>query len=92
MVKLLHIRPSPIQTKKYRATFDDGTHTDFGAHGYSDFTIHHSEKRRELYNIRHKRRENWNDFKSAGALAKWILWNKPSFNESVADYKKKFNI
>ena len=27
---------------------------------------------------------------TAGALSRWILWNKPSFRESVADYKRRF--
>jgi len=36
--------------------------------------------------------ENWNDPTSAGALSRWILWNKPSFKGSVADFKKRFGV
>ena len=92
MVKLLKITKSPIATKKLRAYFDDGTHTDFGASGYSDFTIHKDLERLKRYDLRHKPNENWNDFKSAGALSKWILWNKPTLEASIADYRRRFKI
>ena len=92
MVKLIEIIKSPLKEKKYRAVFDDGTHTDFGAAGYEDFTIHKNVRRKDLYDLRHRKNENWNNYKSAGALSKWILWNKPTFNASVADYKKRFNL
>jgi hypothetical protein len=29
---------------------------------------------------------------SAGALSRWILWNKTSLRASIADYKKKVQI
>lgn len=92
MVKLLKIVKSPNTLKKYRAYFDNGRHTDFGASGYEDFTTHKDVDRRNRYDMRHKKHENWNDPFSAGALSKWILWNKPSFEASVADYKKRFNM
>jgi hypothetical protein len=28
---------------------------------------------------------------TAGTLALYILWNKPTIKESIKDYKKKFN-
>jgi hypothetical protein len=36
--------------------------------------------------------EHWNKPTTPGALSRWVLWNKPSFKESVKDYKKKFNL
>ncbi len=89
-VKLSKIVRSPRSEKKYRAYFSDGTHTDFGAAGMSDFTRHHDEARRQRYLKRHSRRENWNNMKSAGALSRYILWNKPSLSASIADYKRRF--
>jgi len=83
---------SPLASKKYRAVFDDGTHTDFGASGYADFTIHRDLMRQMNYLSRHRANENWNDYKSAGALSRWILWNKPTIAESLKDYKKHFNL
>jgi hypothetical protein len=36
--------------------------------------------------------ENWKDPTSAGALSRWILWNKPTFKASLADYKRRFGL
>lgn len=74
------------------ATFDDGTVTHFGASGMSDFTKHGDEDRKERYLDRHRKNENWRDPKSAGALSRFILWNKPTLRESIADYKRRFNV
>ena len=65
--------------------------THFGATGYSDFIIHRDVARKLRYLNRHKKNENWNDPYSAGALSALILWNKPTLQASIADYKKKFN-
>ena len=89
-VKLSKVTKSPIRGKKYRAHFSDGTHTDFGATGYSDFTKHRDSSRKQRYISRHSRRENWKNKKSAGALSRYILWNKPSLRASISDYKRRF--
>jgi hypothetical protein len=83
---------SPNPKKKWRAEFDDGTHTDFGDASMSDYTIHKDPLRRANYLARHRARENWNDYKSAGALSRWILWNKPTLTASLNDYKRRFNL
>ena len=75
---------------KWVAIFDDGTKTKFGAAGMSDFTLTRDKHRRELYLIRHAKNENWRDPKSAGALSRWILWNLPTIEESLRDYKRRF--
>lgn len=90
-LRLIKITKSPNKTKKYRAVFSDGTHTDFGAKGYSDFTKHKDSSRKSRYISRHKKRENWRNMKSPGALSRYILWNKPSLKSSIADYKRKLN-
>jgi hypothetical protein len=92
MVKLLSIRPSDRADKKYMARFDDGTTTHFGAKGMSDFTKHRDEERKDRYIARHRANENWNDPKSAGALARFVLWNKPTLRASIEDYKRRFNV
>ena len=90
------IKPSTNKDKKYMAIFYDGDKksktTHFGAAGMSDFTKHKDEERKKSYLSRHKARENWNDYKSAGALSRWILWNKPTLEASINDFKKKFNL
>ena len=94
----MRIIVSPLPKKKYRAEFDDGTHTDFGAKGYKDYTIFSkgdpavAEQHKEQYLRRHRDRENWKDYKSPGALSRFILWNKPSIRDSIADYKRRFGL
>jgi hypothetical protein len=92
MLKLIRIVKSPLKTKKYRAYFSDNTHTDFGATGYDDFTITKNVEQKNRYIARHKARENFNNPKSAGALSRWILWNKPNMKASINDFKKRFNL
>lgn len=94
MMKVKLIK-SPLKTKKYRMEFYEKNkkirHTDFGAEGYSDYTKHGDDKRKKRYLDRHKKRENWNDPFSAGALSRWILWNKKTITSSFSDYKNKFD-
>ena len=92
MLKLLSIENSPLKQKKLRAIFNDGTHTDFGSKGYTDFLKSNSESKKKLYIARHKVRENWNSPKTAGSLSRYILWNKKTLKDSIADYKKRFNL
>jgi len=44
---------SPQKNKKYRVELPDGRHVDFGASGYSDYTIHKNPERMRLYVQRH---------------------------------------
>ena len=65
----------------------------FGAAGMSDYTKHKDPARKELYIKRHSGMgEDWNDPLTPGALSRWILWNKPSLEESIKDYKKRFDL
>lgn len=83
---------SPRATKKFRAQWSDLTHTDFGASGYSDYTIHHDKRRRELYRLRHQR-DHINDPYKAGALSWYILWGESiDFAQNVKSFKRLFNL
>jgi len=97
MVDKVEIRPSTQKTKKLMAIFydDNGKKiktTHFGSAGMSDYTIHKDKERKERYLDRHRKRENWNDPMTAGALSRWILWNKPTLQGSIRDYKKRFKL
>lgn len=88
------ITKSDKKDKKYMATFISDTKikkVHFGASGYEDYTIHKDDERKERYLLRHKKNEDFNNPLTPGALSRWILWNKKSFRESIADYKKRFN-
>ena len=96
-LKLSKIVKSPNKTKKYRAYFNDGTHTDFGAKGYQNYggvgkERHLDEERKKRYIERHKRNENWKNPKSAGSLSRYVLWNKKTLKASITDYKKLFKL
>jgi hypothetical protein len=49
MVRLVRVVESPRTGKKYRAIFDDDTHTDFGAAGMDDYTVTKDKEQRERY-------------------------------------------
>lgn len=94
-----YLRPSSRDGKKYMVTvINNKTNSKktihFGAAGMSDYTKHKDPDRMELYNIRHKKRENWtiSGINTAGFWSKWILWNKPGFTESIKHTAKKFKI
>ena len=93
---IVDIKPSKIKTKKFTATFYKDKKkiktTHFGAKGYSDFTIHKDPKRKKRYIDRHKVRENFEDFMTAGSLSRYILWEKPDLKKSIDFYKKRFNL
>jgi hypothetical protein len=100
-MKLISIKPSTNNDKKLIATFEiNGRQrtTHFGAKGYFDYTKYYKQdkelakQKKESYLARHKENENWNDPTSAGSLAKHILWNLPTIEASIADYKKRFNL
>lgn len=83
---------------KYKAVFNDGTSTKFGAKGYKDYTIYYGENpvratlKKAAYISRHRTTENWNDPKSAGALSRYILWNKSTVEASLSDYRRRFRM
>ena len=96
-LRLKSLKRSHNPAKKFDATFEyrDGhtKTTSFGARGMSDFTKHKDTRRKARYLQRHGHMgEHWSDPTTAGALAKWVLWNKTSFKASVADYKKRFHL
>ena len=96
MATSVTIKPSTKKEKKYMATFmySDGKTKliHFGAKGYPDFTLTGDEAKKKLYLARHVKRENWEKFDTAGSLARYILWNKKTLEESIKDYKKRFSL
>jgi len=84
------ISKSNRKDKKLKAVIDNKKTVHFGQAGASDMTQHKNEDRKKLYIDRHKKNENWNDYKTAGFYAKHILWNKPTIQESIKDTNNKF--
>ena len=76
MAKKLGLNPVEISSrkdKKYMIRDDFGDVKHFGAWGYTDYTKHHDEKRRESFQRRNHR---WKDAPhySPAWLSYWILW------------------
>ena len=93
----VQLKKSEIDGKKYTAIFYDDNRkkiktTHFGSAGMSDYTKHKDDERKDLYLARHRANENWDDYKTAGSLSRWILWNKPTISASYNDYLKRFNL
>lgn len=82
---------SPVSTKKWRAIFSDGRHTDFGDPSYQDYTQHRDEARREAYRKRHEKDLASGDPRSAGFLSYFILWgDRASVRANVKTYNRMF--
>ena len=95
-MKLLSIvRYKGPSKKLYTAKFEmgDGTTrtTHFGSQGAS-FIDHGDVQKRHAYIARHTVNEDWSDPRSAGALSRYILWEKKSLNDATRAYKERFNL
>jgi hypothetical protein len=102
-MKLDKVIPSTAKGKKWTAIFcmckgeskccdNDKKKVHFGSAGMDDFTITKDKEQRERYLKRHKKDLRTNDPMKPGYLSYYLLWNKPSLQESIKDYKKKFNL
>ena len=79
--------------KKYMAAIEQGPTIHFGAKGFRDFTLTGNAERKAAYLSRHKKNEDWTlqGVESAGFWARWLLWNKPSIAQSIADINRRFS-
>jgi hypothetical protein len=60
---------------------------------YDDYTITHNKEQRARYINRHKEKENFNDFMTAGSLSRHVLWgDSTSKNTNIKSFKNKFNL
>jgi hypothetical protein len=95
-LRLKTVKKSHRPEKKFDAVFiRDGREKtiSFGAAGMSNFTKHKNVTRRARYLKRHSGMgENWSQPDTAGALSRWILWNKPTFKASLADFRRRFRV
>ena len=102
-MKLIRIANSPRADKKLVASFetddDRVLNIHFGGRGYNDYPTYYrmdggtiADSKKNAYLARHSVNENWNDPTSAGALSRWVLWNKRTIRESIEDYRKRFDL
>jgi hypothetical protein len=100
-MKLLSIRPSDRKEKRYVAEFckcngeskcksEERKRTHFGYKGGSTYIDHKDDKKKDAYIARHKKDLDTKDPTRAGYLAYYLLWNKETLTDSIADFKKRF--
>jgi len=101
---LIEIKESTNPKKKLMAVFKNkktgrNKTVHFGSKGNKDFTIYSEEEsskvassKRKAYIARHKVKEDWSNPFSAGALSRYILWEKPTVQASIEYYRKKFKL
>eukprot|EP00438_Fugacium_kawagutii_P011340 Skav220220 [mRNA] locus=scaffold749:57215:57490:+ [translate_table: standard] len=88
MTKEVVLKKSTNSNKKYDAIVE-GKKVSFGQKNASDYTQHKDPERKQRYIDRHRKNENWNDLKTAGAWSKNLLWNKPTISESIKSMENK---
>ena len=86
------LKKSSKPDKKYEAVIDGKKTVSFGATGYSDFTKHKDEERKQRYIARHGATQSWKDIEKPQTWARYILWEKKPIPEAVKNMEKKFNI
>jgi hypothetical protein len=82
---MYRLTKSPLGGKKFRVILPDGRKVDFGAKGYSDYTLHKDKARMKRYLVRHQKRENWtkSGVATAGFWSRWILWSEPNLRAAI---------
>lgn len=89
----MYIHSSDRKDKRFKAIFHDGTTVHFGSKDSNTYIDHHDDKKRRNYIKRHQLlNEDWSDPYKAGTLSRYLLWEKKSLSEAVANYKHRFNI
>ena len=86
------LKKSSKAGKKYDAVIDGKKTVSFGATGYSDFTKHKDEERKQRYIARHGATQTFKDIEKPQTWARYILWEKKTIPEAVKNMEKKFNL
>jgi hypothetical protein len=92
-MKYYYPYPANDGKHKYYIITNKNKKVYFGAVGYSDFTIHKDEARKQRYIIRHIKRENWSrtGIDTAGWWSLKYLWLYPTKKEAYKNIKKDLN-
>jgi hypothetical protein len=93
MVKGFLLTTSNRPSKKYKIMESGaiGQAIHFGDSKYEDYTVHKNEARKHQYLLRHQ--GEYETFRhKAGFWARWILWNKPTIQESIQDIQHRFPV
>ncbi len=92
-MKLVSITKSERPEKRLKAVFEDPKKTThFGLKGGKTFIDEQDDAKRKAYIARHRPNERWNDPTSAGALSRYILWERPTLQSAIGAFKRRFNL
>ena len=80
------IAPSTRKEKRLMAKFPDGV-VHFGSRGSSTYIDSKDDKVKAAWIARHSVREDHRDLRTAGALARHVLWSEVTLQEAI----KKLN-
>jgi Family of unknown function (DUF5754) len=78
------ISRSNVKGKKYKAVYSNNGTINFGAKGYSDYTIHKNDDRKANYLQRHI--HDPHDPHTAGELSRTILWSKKNIHAAAREF------
>ena len=79
---IVYIRPSTRATQRFMAEFPNRV-VHFGSRDGATYIDHYDLDIRDAWLARHAVREDWRDYQSAGALARWLLWEETSLREAI---------
>ncbi len=94
-MKLVAIKSSTRKGKRLMAVFDENGKekvVHFGFDGGKTYLDHGDTVKKANYIARHSVNEDWTNPMTAGALSRYILWNKPTLSASIADFTKRFRL
>ena len=79
------------ESKRFKAYFSDGKTARFGQTNpkKGTFIDHQDKQLKKNYLKRHLKDLETNDYQRAGYLSMFLLWNKPTLNESIKDFNKR---
>ena len=79
------------ESKRFKAYFSDGKTARFGQTNpkKGKFIDHKDKELKKNYIKRHLKDLETNDYRRAGYLSMFLLWNKSTLRESVKDFNKR---
>ena len=91
---LIHVEEINDRDKRFLAIFSNGKMTKFGLAfpQIGTFIDHKNNTLKRNYIKRHARDLRTNDYKKAGYLSMFLLWNKPTLEESIKDFNQRIHV
>ena len=90
-----YLYKSDKKDKKYVMVMPSFKHKHyFGQNNYRDFTLMNDKNKRDAVKSAYLKRHSKDPkgIHQPSTLSDMILWNKPTINESIKDYEKKYNV